>query len=521
MLSLSGSGGGGGSSTNSFSVIQTDAGTSPTATSPNDTLTLTSSDSSVTITGNSTTDTVDFTVNSGSISYGFTPGSVIFADSAGDLTGNAPVFFYDEAGGGLRLGTNTSFAGDVLTVYPNQDASVVFGRTFLFGFSGLLGIVNTQLIATAFTDFAFAQDGSGNTTFNCKSGANLVLTENGSTGDPNMTITGSGGAVLGSGRPLVFTGSTSGTLTLNTPATTTSYTITLPSAVSAANDVMTFNGSATASFGKITNNNVDSSAQIALSKLANVTANRLLYGSSGGVITSETELFWDDSNKRLRINYGSSDTAALTIENNTSSDSVLHIRKVTSTTGDYLAMYNAAGTKTCYFGSQSRFYAATGTIGTSSAPSISFNGDTDTGFYLSASNTMVAVAGTVAITSWTSTYFTNAKPLACQDRIALSGRQYSDASANIELNHQLVHSDRSTTGTQTITMPEPSAAFINSAFPFYIIKDGAGNAGANNITISPSASETFDGASSLTINTNYGYYILYTDGSNWFIIGSG
>lgn len=48
----------GGSGGDSFTTIQTDAGTSPVATSATDTLTLTSSDGSNTITGNSTTDTV-------------------------------------------------------------------------------------------------------------------------------------------------------------------------------------------------------------------------------------------------------------------------------------------------------------------------------------------------------------------------------------------------------------------------------------------------------------------------------
>lgn len=52
-------GGGGGGSSNSFTTIQTDAGTSPVATSSNDTLTLTSSDGSVIITGDSSSDEVD------------------------------------------------------------------------------------------------------------------------------------------------------------------------------------------------------------------------------------------------------------------------------------------------------------------------------------------------------------------------------------------------------------------------------------------------------------------------------
>lgn len=44
---------------NSFTTIQTPAGTSPVADSSSDTLTLTSSNNSITITGNSTTDTID------------------------------------------------------------------------------------------------------------------------------------------------------------------------------------------------------------------------------------------------------------------------------------------------------------------------------------------------------------------------------------------------------------------------------------------------------------------------------
>lgn len=53
--------GGGGGASNSFTTIQTDAGTSPVADSSSDTITFTSSDSTVTITGDSTTDTINFT----------------------------------------------------------------------------------------------------------------------------------------------------------------------------------------------------------------------------------------------------------------------------------------------------------------------------------------------------------------------------------------------------------------------------------------------------------------------------
>lgn len=53
-----------------------------------------------------------------------------------------------------------------------------------------------------------------------------------------------------------------------------------------------------------------------------------------------------------------------------------------------------------------------------------------------------------------------------------------------------------------------------------IVKDEGGNAGSANITIDTEGSETIDGAASVTISTNYGYRNLYSDGSNWFIMGS-
>ena len=50
-----------------------------------------------------------------------------------------------------------------------------------------------------------------------------------------------------------------------------------------------------------------------------------------------------------------------------------------------------------------------------------------------------------------------------------------------------------------------------------IIKDAAGNAGTNNITIDTEGSETIDGIATAVISTNYSSLSLYSDGSNWFI----
>jgi hypothetical protein len=48
-----------------------------------------------------------------------------------------------------------------------------------------------------------------------------------------------------------------------------------------------------------------------------------------------------------------------------------------------------------------------------------------------------------------------------------------------------------------------------------LIKDGAGNAGTYNITISTTDSTTIDGASTLVISSNYGHTRLIFNGTQW------
>jgi len=49
------------------------------------------------------------------------------------------------------------------------------------------------------------------------------------------------------------------------------------------------------------------------------------------------------------------------------------------------------------------------------------------------------------------------------------------------------------------------------------IKDEAGGASGNNITIDPQAADVIDGASTAVITTDYGSVSVYSDGTNWFI----
>lgn len=79
---------GAGSSTNSFSTIQPDLGTSPTAASSTDTLTITSDDGSVAITGNSSTKTIDLQASNLSTSTVFQNDFMGGGSPPADLTVN-------------------------------------------------------------------------------------------------------------------------------------------------------------------------------------------------------------------------------------------------------------------------------------------------------------------------------------------------------------------------------------------------------------------------------------------------
>ena len=66
----------------------------------------------------------------------------------------------------------------------------------------------------------------------------------------------------------------------------------------------------------------------------------------------------------------------------------------------------------------------------------------------------------------------------------------------------------------TVNLPAASDAVSGKVL---IVKDEAGNAGSNNITISPDGSEQIDGSASYTISTNYGVVHLISTGSGWAV----
>ena len=71
----------------------------------------------------------------------------------------------------------------------------------------------------------------------------------------------------------------------------------------------------------------------------------------------------------------------------------------------------------------------------------------------------------------------------------------------------------STAAARTITLPAASA---NNTGQVYYVKDESGAAATNNISVVVSGGGTIDGASSITIDANYGLLMFYSSGSAWF-----
>lgn len=69
-----------------------------------------------------------------------------------------------------------------------------------------------------------------------------------------------------------------------------------------------------------------------------------------------------------------------------------------------------------------------------------------------------------------------------------------------------------TTAARTLQLPAAAERAI------VLIKDISGQAKANNITVNTPGAETIDGAASLTIDSDYAFIKLLSDGTNWFIV---
>lgn len=109
--------------------------------------------------------------------------------------------------------------------------------------------------------------------------------------------------------------------------------------------------------------------------------------------------------------------------------------------------------------------------------------------------------------------------LVINEAIAAGGTQYSvDGRTDHTTMGSAIYNDVHLCNTQLgpVNIGLPSA--YRHEGQVIGVKDSAGNAATNNIHIHPDANETIDGAAAdATIEVNYGYIELVSDGTNWLI----
>lgn len=105
-------------------------------------------------------------------------------------------------------------------------------------------------------------------------------------------------------------------------------------------------------------------------------------------------------------------------------------------------------------------------------------------------------------------------PIKQQKDLQVNVTTVAGATYTVLRTDDIIHSTYSATGAVTITIPTALMAEKKT----FTIKDAAGKAGTNNITISPQGVETIDGGVTYIINSDYDSITLYSDGNNWYII---
>src|SRR5690554_3709889 len=101
-----------------------------------------------------------------------------------------------------------------------------------------------------------------------------------------------------------------------------------------------------------------------------------------------------------------------------------------------------------------------------------------------------------------------------QKDLQVNATTVAGATYTVLMTDDIIHSTYSATGAVTITIPTALMAEKKT----FTIKDAAGKAGTNNITIATQGAETIDGSATYVINSDYDSITLYSDGNNWYII---
>ena len=147
-----------------------------------------------------------------------------------------------------------------------------------------------------------------------------------------------------------------------------------------------------------------------------------------------------------------------------------------------------------------------------STPGYGFSGATGHGLYYDSGSVGITIAGSAALTCTAATV-SAAKPLAMMSGYSLV-RTATAANLTVTSAHGLI-SVTDTTAARVITLPAANTV-TNRHF---IIKDESGSASVSNyIRIAPQSGQLIDGQSNFEIVVPYESVIVYSNGTNWFIV---
>lgn len=147
-------------------------------------------------------------------------------------------------------------------------------------------------------------------------------------------------------------------------------------------------------------------------------------------------------------------------------------------------------------GGELRFYNSTYYVGLKAPTSLSANTVWELPSADGSNGQVLATDGSSAL-SWTW-------------RNSMTRTQVSSSTHNATSTDEYIGVTYTSSGAVSVYLPTPTEGRV------VIIKDEAGNAGTNGITISPNASEQINGGGSVSISTNYGAVRVVSDGTNWF-----
>lgn len=260
----------------------------------------------------------------------------------------------------------------------------------------------------------------------------------------------------------------------------------------------------------VTPSGASTGAYRAASLNATVTGANNISGNVNGVIHQVTH----SGSGTIATVIGSSSTVSNT-SNGTIDDGwgirLSHSNSGGGTFTDYrgLAFIDSATTSTNNWA----FYFDPNFVSNSRAAKVDHAG-TNKFFPLSTADTGITFAGTNLIFATTGSGDVQLNPVgSCK----LTSGQYrsvtvdNSATYNVLTTDYIINSTRSSTGTQSVVLPNPTT----NAGQIFIVKDAGGNAGTNNITVSVSGGANIDGAATDVMSSNYASQAYYSNGTTY------